>query len=166
MLLMWNLQHIIFIGRWRYWQIFKSVCLSVCVCAHFVCIKALLIGKCLFYTSQLQSTSWTFGIAISSGQSGWYPNIFFFESRHFIYNHLRKTSYKSTKVDIHSLCFICQQLATGCVYLFIRIKHDWLIDWLNCTVASLTQLPLQPVNDDSFKTRPAEGRWKKNFRHA
>ena len=164
---MWNLQHIIFIGRWRYWQIFKSVCLYVCVCAHFVCIKALLIGKCLFYTSQLQSTSWTFGIAISSGQSGWYPNIFFFESRHFIYNHLRKTSNKSTKVDIHSLLMFYLPTISYWLCVFIYTNKTWLIDWLNCTVvASLTQLPLQPANDDSFKTRPTEGLWKKNFRHA
>ena len=131
MLLMWNLQHIIFIGRWRYWQIFKSVCLYVCVCAHFVCIKALLIGKCLFYTSQLQSTSWTFGIAISSGQSGWYPNIFF-SNPDILYTTIweKPQTNQLRLIYIVYLCFICQQLATGCVYLFIRIKHDWLIDWI------------------------------------
>ena len=165
---MWNLQHIIFIGRWRYWQIFKSVCLYVCVCAHFVCIKALLISKCLFFI--YLSCNLPLGrLALLShlGSLGGILTFFFFESRHFIYNHLRKTSNKSTKVDIHSLFMFYLPTISYWLCVFIYTNKTWLIDWLNCTVvASLTQLPLQPANDDSFKTRPTEGLWKKNFRHA
>ena len=129
---MWNLQHIIFIGRWRYWQIFKSVCLYVCVCAHFVCIKALLISKSLFFI--YLSCNLPLGRLALLSHLGSLGGIltFFFSNPDILYTTIweKPQTNQLRLIYIVYLCFICQQLATGCVYLFIRIKHDWLIDWI------------------------------------
>ena len=129
MFLMWNLQHIIFIGRWRYWQIFKIVCLYVCVCAHFVCIKALLVSVCFLYISvAIYLLVWHCYLIWAA----WVVSNIFFSNPDILYTTIweKPLTNQLRLIYIVYLCFICQQLATGCVYLFIRIKHDWLVDWI------------------------------------
>ena len=106
-------------------------CLSVCMCLCTLCLYKSPSYKCLFFI--YLSCNLPLGLALLShlGSLGGILT-FFFSNPDILYTTIweKPQTNQLRLIYIVYLCFICQQLATGCVYLFIRIKHDWLVDWI------------------------------------